>query len=587
VRHLLTHTSEGTPGTIHEYNGNRYGLLGGVIEGATGRTFADLLGERVLVPLGMKDTALNPINSWQGGPLQAFEDISRALGWGESFEHYPDVYDRLARPYQFDEQYQVIPGMYHRYHNPAAGLVSSASDLAKFDIALDQGALLDEATRTEMFTPMVQTVVGRDDLAYGLGWYVQNFDGVRLLWHTGRWPPSTSALYLKVPDLDLTFVVLANTDNLTVPFPGIGNGDLAHSILMLTFFHHYVFPELYGFELPSIDWEAGQLELVDRLTSSDDEVARLFLERELWSMRQAYAGSGQLEQADKLRRTGVTAFPASALQRDPNTTWTTGRSAIIQPLAGARAFMWLSRLVLAWMAILGGSLVWMLVLLLRSRRHSIWDGMVWMVATALVGPIAPMSQRNSDPVANGSRRAALLASLFCVTGYAIAWSLAIVLLIRLGDDSSPLATLGATLLIPLAVGLLLIRAPLLRRAGIRSYATAARRGLVAEIITLLVIVGVMFLGSFYVENRWLSNLPFPTSPFFGAMMSVLTLAGLAVLMPLHRILQRRGFAVWPADTGGADAVVVALPTLRDSWWMLLGAFGFMVGLLVLAVSRYS
>lgn len=82
VRHLLTHTSEGTPGAVHEYNGNRYGYLGGVIEGATGRTFSDLLGERVLLPLEMMDIAVNPFNAWAGVSEAGLEDFQRALGIG-------------------------------------------------------------------------------------------------------------------------------------------------------------------------------------------------------------------------------------------------------------------------------------------------------------------------------------------------------------------------------------------------------------------------------------------------------------------------------------------------------------------------
>ena len=46
ARHLLNHTSEGTPGLVHEYQGDRYGFLAGVIEGATGRSFAAELSER-------------------------------------------------------------------------------------------------------------------------------------------------------------------------------------------------------------------------------------------------------------------------------------------------------------------------------------------------------------------------------------------------------------------------------------------------------------------------------------------------------------------------------------------------------------
>lgn len=64
VRHLLTHTSDGTPGTGFYYDGNRYGLLGGVIQGATGATFSQLLSQRILLPLHMQSTALNPIESW-------------------------------------------------------------------------------------------------------------------------------------------------------------------------------------------------------------------------------------------------------------------------------------------------------------------------------------------------------------------------------------------------------------------------------------------------------------------------------------------------------------------------------------------
>lgn len=172
VRHLLTHTSEGEPGTRHEYNGDRYGLLGGVIEGATGRTFAELLSERILVPVGMDDTALNPLNNWGGPSVSGLEDFGRVLGWGENFEHYPDVYRRLATPYQFGDRYEIVPGMYHLFHNPAAGLVSSVSDLAAFDIALDRGEIVTQETLTEMTSPAVPTRPGRTDLNYGLGWYV-------------------------------------------------------------------------------------------------------------------------------------------------------------------------------------------------------------------------------------------------------------------------------------------------------------------------------------------------------------------------------------------------------------------------------
>ena len=115
-------------------------------------------------------------------------------------------------------------------------------------VALDRGDIVTRESLAAMTSPAVQTQPGRADLNYGLGWYVQDFEGVRMVWHTGRWPPSTSALYLKVPEYRLTFIIAANTDNLTVPFPGIGGGDLSRSAPMLTFFHHFVSPLVSGAE---------------------------------------------------------------------------------------------------------------------------------------------------------------------------------------------------------------------------------------------------------------------------------------------------------------------------------------------------
>jgi CubicO group peptidase (beta-lactamase class C family) len=59
VRHLLSHTSEGNPGEQYRYNGNRFGELDKVIQGATGKSFSELLIANILDPLGMNETAPN------------------------------------------------------------------------------------------------------------------------------------------------------------------------------------------------------------------------------------------------------------------------------------------------------------------------------------------------------------------------------------------------------------------------------------------------------------------------------------------------------------------------------------------------
>ena len=588
VRHLLTHTSEGTPGAVHNYNGNRYGYLGGVIEGATGRTFSDLLGEQVLVPLGMTDTAMNPLNSWGGTSLEGLEEFGRTLGWGESFEHYPDVYDRLAKPYQFDDDYGIIPGKYHLVHNPAAGGISSVTDLAKFDIGLDSGALLSDSVRVEMLSPAVPTVPGRADLAYGLGWYVQDFEGLRLNWHAGRWPPSTSALYLKIPELDLTFIALANTDNLTVPFPGIGSGDVSKSLLALTFFRHFVFPSQHGTELPAVDWLATEGELAARLSEIEDEATQVAIERELWAYRRALASSGQTERARALAAAARQAFPGSPMRFQQAFTQTAGRTAIEAPLPSARSFGFTSKLIMVWLVLIALSLLGMLVRLARSEKPISWESAMWLTATLLVGPVAVathwMDKRRGD---HAPMERAACAALFAVAGYSVAWTLAVTLLMRGDADPNPFATLGATIFLPILVGLLAVRSPLLARSSGATYRRASRRGILAEVITWALGLAVFFPLTLYVDNRWLSTIPHPTSPYFGGMISVMALVGLLVLLPLHLLMDRRGFTVWPSPAGGGSDAGLSLPTMRNSWWLLLATLATMIAAIAIAVSWFG
>ena len=584
VRHLLTHTSEGTPGSVHDYNGNRYGYLGGVIEGATGRSFSDLLGERVLVPLGMADTALNPISSWSGTASAGLGDFGRALGRGGSFDHYPDVYDRLARPYQFDGDYSIVPGMYHLTHSPAAGGISSVADLAKFDIALEDGLLLGDAALNEMLSPAVQTLPGRFDLAYGLGWYVQDFAGMRLAWHTGRWPPSTSALYLKLRDQDTTFVVLANTDNLTVPFPGIGHGDLSKSLLALSFLHHFGFPEMSGSALPNIDWSAGEEELLAQLVAVEDDDARKFLEREIWSYRQALASSGQFDRADVFAGLARRAFPGSSMRLDESFTTTVGKMPYIAPVPRVASLGLMTRVLLGWFVLALVSLVGMGVLVLPPR-DGWWAAGIWLLAALLLGPLAIIAHYLTLGSRGGEVRSPVLgAALFGVVGYSIAWAVSVWLLLSAGEEPNPLATLGALVVIPILAGLLIVRAPLLRRAGI-GVRRAMRRSLLVEVITWTLGLAAFLSVSMYIDERWLTTIPSPTSPYYGALASMAALVALVALLPLCWVLRKRGFTIWPAPSSGqatADAAV-RLPTLRDSWWLLLATLGVMVGGLVLAV----
>lgn len=578
ARHLLTHTSEGEPGARHEYNGDRYALLGGVIEGATGRTFAELLSERILTPVGMEDTALNPLDNRGGLSSSGFQDFARSLGLGEDFEHYPDVYRRLATPYQFGEDYEIVPGMYHLVHSPAAGLVSSVSDLAAFDIALDRGDIVSQATLAEMTAPAVPTQSGRTDLNYGLGWYAQDFEGLRMVWHTGRWAPSTSALYLKIPEYGLTFIVVGNTDNLTVPFPGIGGGDLSKSAPMLTFLHHFVFPLLTDTEFDLIDWSQSRAGLLRELDGLDDAAERTLAERELWSYRQAFASSGQAGQADALRGVAALVFGGSATSRDGSSTSTVPKQDIVPGLPSAASFVRLAVGVMTWLAVVAISLAWIVVRLVRDPGAGWWDWGVWVAATAIVGPLGPVAHRSGWTRARGT--------VMCVAGYSVAWLIAVWTMISLVEPN-PVVIIAVTMVLPVIVALLTIRARVITRATGESYRSAVRRSALAEVVTWSVGFAVFFPLTFLADARVLSTVPAPSSPFFGALLSAIALVAVIVLSGFDSVLDRLGYRFWPLPSGSQAAGGLRLPTLHDSKLMAIGAVVVFIVVLAASVALFG
>jgi CubicO group peptidase (beta-lactamase class C family) len=104
-------------------------------------------------------------------------------------------------------------------------MTSSAMDYAAFSMAMDRDMFLTPATKARAYTAAVGGNGG--PLPYGLGWFVSDYKGVRVIWHYGLWT-AASSLVIKVPSLALTFVLLANTDGLSAPY-ALGAGRLEDS----------------------------------------------------------------------------------------------------------------------------------------------------------------------------------------------------------------------------------------------------------------------------------------------------------------------------------------------------------------------
>ena len=205
VRHLLSHTSEGTPGSRFAYNGDRFSLLDSVIMRAAGKSFAAALQERIIVPLGLRHTAPTP----------------QSAAFAESGLDNATYLANVAPGYTWTGT-QYAPTAYETFFSTAAGLTSSGRDYAAFSMAMDRDAFLTPATKALAYTPVVGP--SGATFPYGLGWFATDYKGVRVVWHYGYWTASSS-LVIKVPSQGLTFVLLANTDGLSAAYP-LGAGRL-------------------------------------------------------------------------------------------------------------------------------------------------------------------------------------------------------------------------------------------------------------------------------------------------------------------------------------------------------------------------
>jgi CubicO group peptidase (beta-lactamase class C family) len=221
VRHIMNHTSEGVPGSRYSYNGNRFGRLDQVIEGASSQTFGELLVERILQPLQLVNTAPN-----------VKQPAAFALTGLDRDEFIAD----MARPYEFEDD-RVIRSEYPPGFGTAAGLIASAEDMARYSIAIDAGQFLEPETWDSVFTP-ARSNTGQT-LPYGLGWFIYHYQGVKLEWHYGWWT-ANSSLIVRAPEKGLAFVVLANTSMLSAAYGLGGDANVMRSDVARLFVESFV-----------------------------------------------------------------------------------------------------------------------------------------------------------------------------------------------------------------------------------------------------------------------------------------------------------------------------------------------------------
>lgn len=189
--------------------------------------------------------------------------LGRAMITEKQQQRFATVQKILAQPYALDREFNFTKISYPQGFSTSAGLISTVLDMAKYDIAIDQHKFLTKETQQLAFTPTVST--RGESLPYGLGWFTQDYKGTKLLWHYGYWT-GNSSLILKVPEQNTTFIIMANSDNLSRP-TDLGAGNALSSPVGMAFLKTFIFPEKFGESIPEISWNAPANDLKNQLTA--------------------------------------------------------------------------------------------------------------------------------------------------------------------------------------------------------------------------------------------------------------------------------------------------------------------------------
>jgi D-alanyl-D-alanine carboxypeptidase len=163
------------PGKGWHYSNTNYLVVGLILEKVSGTTIENLIQRRIILPLGLDNTFF----SWA---VRLSEPYARG---------YPESGDT-----DITFAYSNLSPFW-----AAGNMVSVASDLRTWALALQKGALLNEAMRKEMYT-FLDTGQG---FSYGLGLAYR--DG--LYWHDGRIPGYTSEMGFS-PSGNAVIVLLTN-----------------------------------------------------------------------------------------------------------------------------------------------------------------------------------------------------------------------------------------------------------------------------------------------------------------------------------------------------------------------------------------
>ena len=171
-------------GTRFHYSGPNYAMLGLIVANVSGVPFADFVRQHVFIPAAMTESSY----------------IDHAAIVPERAEGYRRTASGDMRKGRYLAQYL--------HARADVGVLTSAGDLARWLIALEQGRVVREPEK--LWEPTTSDAGRRLDYAYG--WFQDTWLGHRRFQHSGGYRTGFRTYIARYPDDDLGVVVLTNSD---------------------------------------------------------------------------------------------------------------------------------------------------------------------------------------------------------------------------------------------------------------------------------------------------------------------------------------------------------------------------------------
>lgn len=173
------------PGEAWAYSNTGYVLLGYLLADVMGRSYRELVNERLLKRAGLTEARVDDAGAIIPGRAEPYvqegDEVRHAVGMDGDYSGWPD-----------------------------GGVLMSARDMAKWEQALQNGPVPSPATTQRMTTPTILST-GRSS-AYGLGWFTDQVAGRPVQYHSGGVPGFTCMAW-RAPTARTAVTVMVNSES--------------------------------------------------------------------------------------------------------------------------------------------------------------------------------------------------------------------------------------------------------------------------------------------------------------------------------------------------------------------------------------